>query len=402
MGECRSRKSRRLVVAIGLMIFATGCRSASPRTAQTGVLHDPRDVKVNREQLRLRVRSLVGPMTGRMESAADEIAASTASQTVRLAALEWKIDAVPAMRDSLFQPDPHVALVDAWVLLYQMSDYFERGPGRTRLGPASALAAAACRTSEDHLAGVAASATTSGDVSKVREFVRKWAAEHPITGTIAARQPILSIDVENAIPNSLTLGQAATEVATSLDDLNRRLEVYSGQMVRQARWELERQTLSLLDDLSAKEAIPLAGRAVASAEQAAAELHRLAPAVEGAARTAERAADIIATERRAAVAAISADLARTIGFAQAERLAVLEYLTIERQTAIDELRKTITEEHEAVIRDTEKVAVRLVDHAINRLERLVLQVVALLLVAMVAAMLIMGLFFRRAQTTVAR
>ena len=211
---------------------------------------------MNREQLRLRVRSLVGPMTGRMESAADEIAASTDSQTVRLAALEWKIDAVPAMRDSLFQPDLSVALIDAWVLLHQMSDYFESGPGKTRLGKASALAVLACRTSEDHLTGVAASVTTSGDVSKVREFVRKWAAEHPITGTIAARQPILSIDVENAIPDSMTVGQAVTELATSLDDLNRRLEAYSGQMVRQARWEVERQTLSLLDDLSAKEAIP--------------------------------------------------------------------------------------------------------------------------------------------------
>ena len=400
MRDCRSRKSRRLVVVIGLMIFAAGCRSASPRTGQIGVLHDPDDVKVNREQLRLRVRSLVGPMTGRMESAADEIAASTASQTVRLAALEWKIDAVPAMRDSLFQPDPYVALIDAWVLLYQMSDYFERGPGKTRLGPASALAAVASRASEDHLTGVAASATTSGDVSKVREFVRTWAAEHPITGTIAARQPILSIDVENALQNSLTVGQAAAEVAISLDDLNRRLEVYSGQMVRQARWELERQTLGLLDDLSAKEAIPLAERAVTSAEQAAAELHRLTPAVEGAARTAEHAADIIATERRAAVTAIAADLAGTIGFAQSERLAVLEYLTLERKTAIDDLRKTITEEHEAVVRDTEKVAVRLVDHAMNRLERLVLQVVALLLVAVVAALLMMHPFSRRPQTSV--
>jgi hypothetical protein len=35
---------------------------------------------------------------------------------------------------------------------YQMSDYFERGPGRTRLGPARALAAVACRTAEDHVA----------------------------------------------------------------------------------------------------------------------------------------------------------------------------------------------------------------------------------------------------------
>jgi hypothetical protein len=345
--------------------------------------------------MRLRVRSLVGPLTGRMESAADEVVASTTSQTVRLATLEWKIDAVPAMRDALFQPDPYVALVDAWVLLYQMGDYFETGPGNTKLGPASAVAAAACRTSEGHLAGVAASATTSGDVSKVRDFVRKWAADHPITGTIAARQPILAIDITNELPGSLTVGQAAAEITTSLDDLNRRLEVYSGQVVRQARWEMERQTLGLLDDLSAKEAIPLAARAVASAERAAAEISRITPAVEGAAHTAERAAEIIATERRETVNAISADLARTIAFAQGERLAVLEYLTLERKTAIDDLRKTLTEEHQAVVSDSEQIAARLVDRAMDRVERLVLKIAVVLLVSVFAALLMMRLLFRR-------
>ena len=195
--------------------------------------------------------------------------------------------------------------------------------------------------------------------------------------------------------DSLTVGQAAAEVAITLDDLNRRLEVYSGQVVRQARWELERQTQGLLDDLSVKEAIPLAGRAVASAEAVATEIHRLMPAVEGAARTAERAADIIATERRAAVTAISADVVRTIEFAERERLAVLGTLTLERKTAIDDLRKTITEEHEAVVRDTEQVAVRLVDRAMDRLERLVLAVVAALLVAVFVALLMMRLLFRR-------
>ena len=121
MSEWRYLKSSRLVLAMSLVIFAAAsCRSAGPRTGQTGILHDPSDVKVNREQLRLRVRSLVGPMAGRVESAADEIVAATTSPTVRLAALEWKIDAVPAMRDSLFQPDPYVALIDSWVLLYQM------------------------------------------------------------------------------------------------------------------------------------------------------------------------------------------------------------------------------------------------------------------------------------------
>ena len=193
----------------------------------------------------------------------------------------------------------------------------------------------------------------------------------------------------------MTVGQAAAEVANSLDDINRRLEVYSGQVVRQARWEVERQTLGILEDLSAKEAIPLIGRAVASAERAAADISRLVPAVEGAAHTAERAAEIVATERREAINAISADLARTIDFAQRERLAVLEYLSLERKTAIDDLRKTITEEHAAVVTDTEQVAVRLVDRAMDRLERLVLRVVGLLLVAAFVMFVMMRLLFRR-------
>src|SRR4029453_4095510 len=117
------RKSSRILVVIVLVIVTAGCRSASPRPGQVGILHDPNDVKVNRGQLRPRGRSLARPMMGQLESAADEIVASTTSPAVRLAALEWKFDAAPAMRDSLFQPDPYVALVDAWVLIHQMGDY---------------------------------------------------------------------------------------------------------------------------------------------------------------------------------------------------------------------------------------------------------------------------------------
>ena len=69
-------------------------------------------------------------------------------------------------------------------------------------------------------------------------------------------------------------------------------------------------------------------------------------------------------------------------------------------TAIDDLRKTITGEREAIVRDTELVAVRLVDHAMNRLEHLVLQVVAVLLVAVAVALLMMRPFYRRSRTAV--
>src|SRR5688500_18511797 len=146
------------------------------------------DVAVTHEQMRLRMRSLVEPMCGRIEHAADELAAGTTDPDVRLAALKWKMDAVPALREALFQPEPFAAAFDALVLINQMIDYFETGAGRHALGSAAEQAAAACRAMEEDLSAVLAGALHSGDMSKVRDATKKWAAAHPIRHAISDRE----------------------------------------------------------------------------------------------------------------------------------------------------------------------------------------------------------------------
>jgi hypothetical protein len=69
--------------------------------------------------------------------AADEIAAGTSDISVKRAAIRWKIEGVPALRNALFQPNPFTAVLDTWVLTYQMANYFESGPGRDEFGPAT-------------------------------------------------------------------------------------------------------------------------------------------------------------------------------------------------------------------------------------------------------------------------
>ena len=95
-------------------IVATGCRCASREVkTQAGGM---KDINLTWNQIRLRMRALVGPLCGEIEQAADRIAAGTTNRTVQRAALEWKIEAVPAMRGALFQPDPLTALVDVWAV----------------------------------------------------------------------------------------------------------------------------------------------------------------------------------------------------------------------------------------------------------------------------------------------
>jgi len=168
-GACR-RCARGLlpVVMTAPLVTGTGCRTALPERPIEAQVHTPHDLAVTQNQVRLRMRALVGPMGGEIEQAADAIIAGTTKRTVRQAALRWKIEGVQALRKALFESDPFTAVSDTWVLLYQMADYFETGPGREALGPASAQAADTCRRLEGEFTQIAASMTVSGDISKAR------------------------------------------------------------------------------------------------------------------------------------------------------------------------------------------------------------------------------------------
>src|SRR5262249_51618068 len=153
-----------------------------------------------------------------------------------------------------------------WVLLNQMTDYFERGPGKDALREASVIAVAACRRMEEDFTGIAGSLTISGDVSRERAFARKWAAEHPIRHALTNLESARGRVLERDAASFHSTGEVAEQVTTTVDDLNRRLELYSQQLFRQARWEAELFTAEILSDLEVKQVLPLAERAVNSIE----------------------------------------------------------------------------------------------------------------------------------------
>jgi hypothetical protein len=384
-----SRTAPLLIGALLLSLVAGGCRFALPKPKVKESVHSQQDVAASYNQVRLRLRALVGPMTGELEQAADQIIAGTTNAAVQRAALVWKMEGVPALRAALFQPDPYTALFDSWVLCNQMADYFDAGPGKTALGESSPTAVAACRRLEEQMNGVASSMSISGDVTKGRAFAKKWAGQHPIRHSIADRESTLSRALERDGTGSVSAGEAVAEITTTVDDLNRRLEVYSDQLFRQARWEAELFKSDLLAELPLAQALPLAERAVKSAEQALATLDRLAPAVERAVGVAETAPKLIASEREAAIKALQDELTRTIKFVQAERIAALEQLTKERVAALNDLQATIVAERKALSQDLEQTSLKLVDHATWRAAQLLAAALVVLAVGLAVAVVVL-------------
>jgi hypothetical protein len=365
------------------LILSTGCvkiRKKQPTGSATA--HPPQDISAKPNQIRLRMRSLVEPFAGEIEQTADAIAAGTSDRSVKRAAIQWKIEGVPAIRGTLFQPDPFIAVFDTWVLTYQMANYFEGGPGRTAMGPAAPLAVDTSLRMEAEVADVAASFTISHDVSKVRASVKQWAIDHPIRYAIRDRETALSRVTERDVGVEWSAGELIAEVATTADDVHREIQIYSTHLFRQARWEADLLKL----DLRTEEVLPLAERAVTSAERASATLNQLTPSIETAANAAAKAADaasdassrlpsdipaLAASERKAAVDAINDDLRQTLTFLQAERIAAMDRISDERVAVLKEVREIAATERYTLSQDIAQAGLKVVDHAAWRLAQIV-------------------------------
>lgn len=194
--------------------------------------------------------------------------------------------------------------------------------------------------------------------------------------------------LERDAMGTLSTGEVLTDVTTTIDDLSRRLEVYSGQLVRQARWEADLLQSEIVADLRVDQALPLAERGVRAAEQAAATVDRLTPAVERAVAVAENVPKLITSEREAAIKALQDELARTIRFVQEERIAALAHLTEERIAALKTLDERLEFERKAVAEDLDRISVQIVDHAIWRVTQLVAVTLVLLFISGVLLLLV--------------
>ncbi|MGH9870014.1 MAG: hypothetical protein ACREAA_17855 [Candidatus Polarisedimenticolia bacterium] len=340
---------------------------APPTSKPKEEIHAKEDISATLQQLRLRMRDLVGPFAGAIVESADRIMNLAPDPAVRREALLWKIEAVPALRETLFRPNVFMAIMDTWVLTWQMTDYFEEGHGKEALGDAAPIAVAACQYLENQMETITASMTHSGDVSRARELARTWAKEHPIGNSIAARESAMSRVTEWEIRESLSVTAAAGSVVVTLDDLVRRMEVYSTQVLDQSRWQAELLAMDMAAEYDLDKTLPLARSAVQSATETLETVNQILPKVEDALSVAKSAPDLISRERAAAIEAMQVEIARVIAFVEGERIATLDHLSKEREAAMMDLHEIIAAEHRAAIAEMDQVSQQIVDHAMRRI-----------------------------------
>ncbi len=297
----------------------------SPRTA----LMKATKTEATSGQLRADDDVLAVRIPGRIEAAADEIMARSPDPAIRHRALAWKAEAVPAFYQALFEPDPLVAVVDAWALAIQIEQDLEGGPSRGAFGELQPVAVeAARRVLSDLESTVRSTAVRAEAFEKARSTVAEWARANPIDGPLASRPSVLPLLARMAGESKTSLQGAVGSLTASFGDLATRIDIYAAYLPKAARWQMELAG----DEVGGREAV----------RQALADLGTLGRA--GAAATALMSDDGI---RRATAAALEG--------ARAERIAILASIDRQRVETLDR----ITREREAAFAavETERVAV---------------------------------------------
>ena len=301
------------VVCLWAML-AVACASVSRQTA----LMQTAELQVAAVELRATENALAISIPADIEASADEIRARADDPAVRDHALRWKMEAVPAYYQTLFQADPLAGAIATLALATQMENYLTEGAARDRFGPLQPVAVQAARKIRaDVVDQIRLVARRKDAFDGIQSRIDAWARENPIAGTsLASRPSIVPFLMKMAESEDRDVFGVVGDIGGSVADIATRLDIYSGYLPKAARWQSE----MLGDELVARDEVRLA---ISTLESMAKLMKRV---------DALTSTESIDNATAFGLSSVHTELLGSIGAFDRMKADVLAYLTGERQT----------------------------------------------------------------------
>lgn len=228
------RVTWRVILIAGWL--GAACATSAPK--QTPLMKEGGAV-VSAEAMRTRMRALGPELMAAIEDAADAIRRSSTDPQVQRAAIAWKLDAVSELYWSLFSQYPMAGLLDAWAMLIQTQDLLSTQSARERLGAAGKKALDAVRKTEKRLVETFRWAEPDQDAGRVHAELARWAAAHPLEGSLGARRSLRGDLADRTVGEELSGLAAAAGVEEDLKGIIARLDFLPTLVPRQSIWAAE-------------------------------------------------------------------------------------------------------------------------------------------------------------------
>jgi len=198
-------------------------------------------VPLTKEELNMRVmtRDFTPVFFNAIENTADEIITKSGDHALGTYALLWKIQAVEGVQQTVYQTSPVAGLVDTWVYVQQMMDYFATGPGKDVFGEYQENVVATSKTMLAEIEILAQAILDDGRAASTKTFVEKHAKVQAFnnlsfnyTPSYRAWLDYHDINANDAVPNLGTMPEA-------FGDLSDRMSSISNQTPKIIAWKAE-------------------------------------------------------------------------------------------------------------------------------------------------------------------
>jgi hypothetical protein len=374
-------RRRICILMIGLAVGGTGCAHA---IRQSRVMQAQGATGMTAAELELLVQDFTLRYGGVIEETAYRILAERPDPRVRLAVLRWRFYAVQAFQKPLFQPDPFVAVVDAWLLAEQIIQYYQEGAGRGTLGDYEAPVVETCTRLRQEL-GQLFTRAAGGPSSKGldRAWAEKWVRAHPIQSHFFVRESVAPEAARTQATGGTNVGHMLVATETALLVTNTRVTLLAELIPKMVGWQIELATVEALVDpatgtMTLEHVIPVA--AIRDQVQALADT-QMKTAFEQVERMRVATLADVQHERQAVLDGVSAERRATFADVARERQIVLEFVAAERAQVLEGVERQIetattrlTTERQAALaqagrltNDAIAAADTLTDEAIDRL-----------------------------------
>jgi hypothetical protein len=302
--------------------------------------------------LRHQTREFTTEFSTAVQQAADTIARSTTNRPIQELTIRWKIGAIAAIRQATLRTSPQLALLDAWVLCRQMTNFLQQGAGQNIFGPAQGVALTNAIALEARIAAIARSAAAVSDRRKMESFLKEYVPANPLKDLRFERLPLTAeweAYAGDARPTPVGTGSEA------LADLAERVQILSEQLPAELRWRLSleaglwqdtfaetRTTLREIDSAMKSIAATVAATP-ATLSNAVVELRSLAPAFTGLEKQWNLTLSVVDTQRVALVKDIALERVAILKAVDEQRAALTETFDRQRAAMMKEVQQTATD-----------------------------------------------------------
>ncbi|MHA2099118.1 MAG: hypothetical protein ACW99A_10550 [Candidatus Kariarchaeaceae archaeon] len=226
-------------------LINVGCSTVPQETV---MMKDMEGVKMTAAELGIRMSEFGKYFISKTEEASEDIRIKSEDTSIKKNALQWRLNAIPAVIQAVLIDDPVAAGVDTWALCIQQYNFFTTGNGRNVFGKYQYIAVDASAELMNEMERIANDfRDVKYRVDAVNE-IKEWANEYPLKDLNFHRRSTLDLLAKALGSEEYSLGSTVGSIAIGVHDIRNQITLYTDLLPKQIKWQAEYTAYEVFGD----------------------------------------------------------------------------------------------------------------------------------------------------------